>query len=83
MLTNGMTAGDTSGRSYQLIGGDLANHVGHEVEITGLASNKSAGKGKTAPKATGDPKSKNNASMSDHTGMLTVKLVKMVATTCS
>jgi hypothetical protein len=84
VLTNGMTAGDTTGRTYQLMGGDVQAHVGHEVEITGAISTpRKSGKDKSAPKLTGDAASQNNTTMSDRPGMLTVKSVKMVANTCS
>jgi hypothetical protein len=84
MLTNGMTTGDTSGRSYQLIGSDLSAHVGHEVEVTGTASGDKITKGKAAAKtATGDAKSQNNTSMTDRPTTLTVQSVKMIAATCS
>jgi hypothetical protein len=84
VLTNGMTAGDTTGRTYQLMGGDVQGHVGHEVEITGAISTaRKNGKNKSAPKLSGDAASQNNTAMSDPPGMLRVKSVKMVANTCS
>src|SRR5579872_6215596 len=36
ILTNGMMAGDATGKSYDLTGGQLKAHVGHKVEVTGI-----------------------------------------------
>jgi hypothetical protein len=45
ILINATVMGDTTGRSYDLIGGELKAHVGHTVEITGtVADAKAMGK---------------------------------------
>ena len=79
MLTNGMMAGDTTGKSYELMGGDLKAHVGHKVEITGMmAHDKMMGKDKMAK----DKMPKDHMTMSDMHGALNVKSVKMISATC-
>ena len=51
MLNNGMMAGDTMGKSYNLMGGELKAHVGHKVEITGtMDDGKMMGKDKMMAK---------------------------------
>lgn len=82
MLTNGMMKGDTTGKSYELMGGDLKAHVGHKVEVTGSMDDKMMmGKDKMS-KDTMDkdamPKDKMHADMHP----LTVASVKMISTTC-
>ena len=89
MLTNGMMAGDTMGKSYDLMGGELKAHVGHKVEITGtMDDGKMMGKDKMSKdKMSGDKMDKDKMSK-DKTGMaemhsgLHVKSVKMLAATC-
>ena len=68
MLTNGMMAGDTTGKSYDLMGGELKAHVGHKVEVTGTMDDGKMGKDKMA--------------MSDMHTALHVTSVKMIAATC-
>jgi hypothetical protein len=41
-LINATVMGDTTGRSYDLMGGDLKAHVGHTVEITGTVADAKA-----------------------------------------
>jgi len=87
MLTNGMTPGDTAGKSYALMGSDLQAHVGHEVEITGAVSDGNAmGKNtmSTKDKMSKDKMSKDNMGDGKATvSMLQVKSVKMIAPNCS
>lgn len=45
MLTNGMMAGETAGKSYDLVGGNLKAHVGHKVTVTGRVQPMAMGKG--------------------------------------
>ena len=89
MLTNGMMAGDTTGKSYELMGGDLKAHVGHKVEITGMmAHDKMMGKDKMAKDHMDhgtmdkDKMPKDHMTMSDMHGALNVKSVKMISATC-
>ena len=89
MLTNGMMAGDTMGKSYNLMGGELKAHVGHKVEVTGtMGDGKMMGKDKMMSKdkmdkdkMAKDTMAKDTMAMSEmHT--LNVKSVKMLAATC-
>ena len=73
MLTNGMMAGDTTGKSYDLMGGELKAHVGHKVEVTGTMDGGKMGKGKMT---------KDKMAMSDMHTALHVTSVKMIAATC-
>ena len=88
MLTNGMMAGDTTGKSYDLMGGDLKAHVGHKVEITGtMADGKMMGKDKMMDKdhkdkMEKDKMSKDKMGMAEMHSGLHVKSVKMLASTC-
>jgi len=84
MLTNGMMAGDTTGKSYDLMGGDLKAHVGHRVEVTGMMDNdKKMGKDAMAKdKMDHDKMSKDKMGMSEMHATLQVKSVKMVSSTC-
>ena len=90
MLTNGMMAGDTTGKSYDLMGGDLKAHVGHKVEITGtMDDGKMMGKGKMMSKdkmdkdkMDKDKMSQDKMGMADAHAALHVKSVKMIAATC-
>ena len=91
MLNNGMMAGDTMGKSYDLMGGDLKAHVGHKVEITGtMADGKMMGTDKMMSKekmdkdkmAGKDKMSKDKMDMADMHAALRVKSVKMIAATC-
>jgi len=84
MLTNGMMAGDTTGKSYDLMGGELKAHVGHKVEVTGtMDDGKMMGKDKMMSKGKmdKDKMDKDKMTMSDHMA-LKVKSVKMIAATC-
>ena len=84
MLTNGMMAGDTTGKSYDLMGGELKAHVGHKVEVTGtMDDGKMMGKDKMMSKGKmdKDKMDKDKMAMSDHMA-LKVKSVKMIAATC-
>jgi hypothetical protein len=79
MLSNGMMAGDTMGKNYMLMGGDLKAHVGHKVEVTGMRDDsKMMGKDKMATdKMATDKTPSANMSMG-----LKVKSVKMLSATC-
>ena len=79
MLTNGMMAGDTTGKSYDIMGGDLKAHVGHKVEITGMMDEGTMTKNKMKSK---DKMDKDKMRMSDMHTALHVKSVKMIAATC-
>ena len=75
MLINATVMGDMTGRSYDLIGGDLKAHVGHTVEITGsMADGKALGKDKRPAKDKTDPAETRRA--------LQVKSVKMHLAKC-
>ena len=79
MLTDGMTMNDKTGKSYDLMGGNLKTHLGHKVAITGtVEAMKMAGKDK--PMTAGKMGQMDMAKM--HMG-LRVKSVKMIAATCS
>ena len=67
------TLTDNSGTTYQLSGDNskLADHVGHEVSITGSTSGASA----SSPTSTATPSASGSQS-------LTVEKVKVVAKTC-
>lgn len=69
------TLTDNSGTTYQLSGDNskLADHVGHQVSITGSTSGASAG----SPTSTATPSSSGSGSQT-----LTVDKVKMVSKTC-
>ena len=90
MLTNGMMAGDTTGKSYDLMGGELKAHVGHKVEITGtLDDSKMMGKDKMMSKdkmdkdaMAKDKMSKDKMGMAEMHAGLNVKSVKMLSATC-
>ena len=84
MLANGMMAGDTTGKSYDLMGGDLKAHVGHKVEITGTMDDaKMMGKDKMSKdKMDKDKMSKDKMGMADAHAALHVKSIKMIAATC-
>ena len=79
MLTNGMMAGDTTGKSYDLMGGELKAHVGHKVEVTGTMDGGKMGKDKMMDK---DKMTKDKMAMSDMHTALHVTSVKMIAATC-
>ena len=72
ILTNGMMAGDTAGKSYDLMGGELKAHVGHKVEITGTLDS-----AKPSATVTGDP-----APPAAGASKLKVISVKMIAAAC-
>ncbi len=85
MLTNGMMAGDTMGKSYALMGGELKAHVGHKVEVTGtMDDGKMMAKGKMMDKdkMDKDHMSKDKMGMSEMHRALHVTSVKMLAATC-
>jgi hypothetical protein len=84
VLTNGMMAGDTTGKSYDLMGGDLKAHVGHKVELTGMVDkDKKMGKDAMAKDDMDhDKMSKDKMAMSEMHATLQVKSVKMVSSTC-
>lgn len=91
-LTNGMKTGETTGKSYNLMGGDLKAHVGHTVAVTGTMETGMADKGKMTAK----PKMKEGDDMGEHKmakdkmapagsaahSALHVASVKMIAATC-
>ena len=85
VLANGTMMGDTTGKSYDLMGGDLKAHVGHKVEVTGtIEDGNKMGKGKMMckdkmEKGEGEHKM---GTAETHTA-LQVKSVKMLASTCS
>jgi hypothetical protein len=60
--------------SYDLIGGDLAAHVGHQVEVTGITSDAKLNDSDTRSVATG--------SSQREKATLTVRSVKMIAAMC-
>ena len=84
MLTNGMMAADTTGKSYDLMGGELKGHVGHKVEVTGTLDDGKMGKDKmmSKDKMDKDKMAKDKMAMSDMHTALHVKSVKMIAATC-
>jgi hypothetical protein len=76
ILINATVMGDTTSKSYDLIGGDLKAHVGHTVEITGTIAD-----GKAMGKDTVVAKDKTGAA--DTRIPLRVKSVKMHSVKCS
>jgi hypothetical protein len=83
MLTNGMMAGDTMGKSYNLMGGDLKAHVGHKVEVTGTMDQDKMGKDKMKKDTMANDKmGKDKMAMSETHDALQVKSVKMISSTC-
>ena len=84
MLTNGMMAGDTTGKSYDLMGGELKAHVGHKVEVTGTMDDGKMGKDKmmSKDKMDKDKMAKDKMATSDMHTALRVTSVKMIAATC-
>jgi hypothetical protein len=84
MLTSGMMAGDTTGKSYDLMGGELKAHVGHKVEVTGTIDDGKMGKDKmmSKDKMDKDKMAKDKMAMSDMHTALHVNSVKMIAATC-
>ena len=75
MLSNGMMAGDTMGKAYALMGGDLKAHVGHKVEVTGTLDKKDA---------MGKMKAKDSMAKDDmKSSTLKVQSVKMLSDSCS
>lgn len=89
MLTNGMMTGETTGKSYDLMGGNLKGHIGHKVAVTGTTMESGmAGKGKMAGKPKmekdemGEHKmAKDKMATAPHRA-LHVTSVKMIAATC-
>jgi hypothetical protein len=76
ILINATVMGDTTGKSYDLIGGDLKAHVGHTVEITGtMADGKAMGKDKKM--------STDKMGTAETRSALQVKSVKMHSAKCS
>lgn len=88
-MTNGMLKGETTGKSYDLKGGDLKAHVGHKVAVTGTIETGMAGKDKMKPMDDdmGEHKMAKDKMAKDKMGMtpraLRVTSVKMIAETCS
>ena len=85
MLTNGMMAGDTTGKSYDLMGGELKAHVGHKVEITGTMDDGKmmcTDKMMSKDKMDKDKMSKDKMGMGETHAALHVTSVKMIAATC-
>ena len=86
MLTNATMMSDMTGKSYDLIGGNLKAHVGHKVEVTGtMADGKAMGKGKMMGKdkmAKGEGEGEHKMATPEAYSALQVKSVKMVSTTC-
>ncbi len=76
VLINATVTGDTTSKSYDLIGGDLRSHVGHTVEITGTTADGNAtGKDKMM--------AKDKMGVTETRTALTVKSVKMHWAKCS
>ena len=81
ILIDATVMGDTTSRSYDLIGGDLTAHVGHTVEITGTMAN---GKAKGKDKQIGQGKlEKDTTGPAETRSALQVKSVKMHRAKCS
>jgi hypothetical protein len=75
-------AGDKTVLSYVLDGGEIKNHVGHKVQITGTKTAQKVGK---ADKASDPAKMDTGTMAMDHKdvgGTLKVKSLKMVAASC-
>lgn len=88
MLTNGMMAGETTGKSYNLMGGELKGHLGHKVAVTGTTmeagmagKDKMAGKPKMEKEDMGEHKMAKDK-MAPAGSALHVTSVKMIAPTC-
>ena len=76
ILINATVSGDTTSRSYDLIGGDLKSHVGHTVEITGTTADGNAtGKDKML--------ARDKRGVTETRTALTVKSVKLHWAKCS
>jgi hypothetical protein len=84
-LTNGTTKSDATGKSYDLIGGDLKAHVGHKVEVTGTtADGKAMGKDKMMSKDKMEKgEGEHKMATADAHSALQVTSIKMLAATCS
>jgi hypothetical protein len=88
-LTNGMMAGETMGKSYDLMGGALKAHLGHKVAVTGTMETEMTGKDKMAAKPKmekedmGEHKmAKDKMAPAAPHSALHVTSVKMIAATC-
>lgn len=89
-LTDAVMTGEKTGKSYDLMGGDLKAHLGHKVAITGtLDTMTMAGKDKMAMGKDKMPMKKGEHGMAKdktaatepHT-MLHVTSIKMIAASC-
>lgn len=78
-VERGTTSGTDAGRSYTLIeknSGELAPHVGHQIEVTGTIANASSGANTSAT-------SSSNSSARGATGQrLQISSIRMISTTC-
>ncbi len=74
MLTNGMLAGQKTGKTYDLMGEDMKAHVGHQVAVTGTVE---------AASMKGKDKTMTRKEMGTMHSMLHITSVKMVAASCS
>jgi opacity protein-like surface antigen len=89
-LTDAVMTGEKTGKSYDLMGGDLKAHVGHKVAVTGtLGAMTMSGKDKMAmgkdkmPMEKGEHgMAKGKTSATEPHSMLHVTSVKMIAATC-
>ena len=78
-LTKGVMTGETTGKSYDLMGGELKAHLGHQVAVTGTMETMPA-KDKMKPMPNMEKEEKMGAAK-PHSA-LHVTSVKMVAATC-
>jgi hypothetical protein len=88
-LTNGMMTGETTGKSYDLMGGELKSHLGHKVAVTGTLETGMAGKDKMAAKPRMEKEDMGEHKMAKDKmapeaphSALHVTSVKMIAATC-
>ena len=88
-LTDGMMTGETTGKSYDLMGGELKGHLRHKVAVTGTMETGKAGQDKMAAKPKMEKKDMGEHKMAKDKmapaaphSALHVTSVKMIAATC-
>jgi len=81
-----MLSGRQAGMQYVLVGGkDLDKHLGHQIEVKGMTTDGNHGKVKveSKTKASNADTTKDKAELKGDVHALSVKSVKMIASSCS
>ena len=81
-LTKGVMTGETTGKSYDLMGGELKAHLGHRVAVTGTMETMPAKDNKDKMKPMPNMEKEDKMGAAKPHSALHVTSVKMLAATC-